>query len=141
MVEKEWNTKRETPTLQWSEIESAKEIRTGIELDQLLDQITAVVRPEFPVSVRLRAHDCEVDILLGLDSSFVYLNETKRRRYFVTIGDLYFDGVVSFSLLSQHHTEFERRHLIPMADARRVLREFFEAGKRSTSVEWEEGSY
>jgi hypothetical protein len=57
------------------------------------------------------------------------------------VGDSYADGVVSFHLLAQHHTEFERRHLIPLALARSVLREFLDTGRRSASVEWEEGSY
>jgi hypothetical protein len=130
-----------TPTLQWSESESPAEIRTGEQLDQLLDRLTATARPEFPISVRLQAHDCEADILLGLAESFVYLNEVSPTRYYITVGDSYVDGIVSFHLLGQHHTEFERRHLIPTATARRVLREFFDTGRRPMSVEWEEGSY
>ena len=130
-----------TPTLQWSESEPPAEIRTGEQLDQLLDRLTATARPEFPISVRLQAHDCEADILLGLAESFVYLNEVSQTRYYITVGDSYFDGVVSFHLLGQHHTEFERRHLIPTATARRVLRDFFDTGRRPTSVEWEEGLY
>jgi hypothetical protein len=130
-----------TPTLQWSESEPPAEVRTGEQLDQLLDGLTATARSEFPISVRLQAHDREVDILLGLPESFVYLNEVSPTRYYITVGDSYVDGVVSFHLLGQHHTEFERRHLIPAATARRVLREFFDSGHRSASVEWEEGSY
>jgi len=130
-----------TPTLQWSESEPPVEIRTGEQLDQLLDRLTATARPEFPISVRLQAHDCEADILLGLPESFVYLDEVSPTRYYITVGDSYVDGVVSFHLLGQHHTEFERRHLIPTATARRVLREFFDTGRRPTSVEWEEGLY
>lgn len=130
-----------TPTLQWTESEPPVEIRTGEQLDKLLDQLTATARPEFPISVRLQAHDFEADILLGLPESFVYLNEVSPTRYYITVGDSHLDGVVSFHLLGQHHTEFERRHLIPAATARRVLREFFDTGRRPTSVEWEEGLY
>src|SRR5689334_12035537 len=98
-----------TPTLQWSESEPPAEVRTGEQLDQLLDRLTATIRPEFPISVRLQAHDCEADILLGLPESFVYLNEVISTRYSITAGESYVDGVVSFHLLGQHHTEFERR--------------------------------
>lgn len=130
-----------TPTLQWSESEPPVEIRTGEQLEQLLDRLTAATQSAFPISVRLQAHDCEVDILLGLPESFVYLDEVSPTRYYITVGASYVDGVVSFHLLGQHHTEFERRHLIPTATARRVLREFFDTGRRPTSVEWEEGLY
>lgn len=62
-------------------------------------------------------------------------------RYFITVGDSDVDDVVGFHLLGQHHTEFERRHLIPTATARRVLREFFDTGQRPSSIDWEEGLY
>lgn len=130
-----------TPTLQWSTSEPPVEIQTGEQLDQILDRLTATAQSEFPISVRLQAHDCEADILLGLPESFVYLNEVRPMRYYVTLGDSKVDGVVSFHLLGQHHTEFERRHLIATATARRVLREFFDTGRRATSVDWEERLY
>jgi hypothetical protein len=126
-----------TPTLQWSESVPPVEVRTGQQLDQLIDQL----RPEFPISVVLHAHGCEAHILLGLPESFVYVDEVSPTRYFITVGDSYVDGGVEFHLLGQHHTEFERRHLIPLVTARRVLREFFDTGRRSEIVEWEEGLY
>ena len=131
----------DTPTLQWSGNEPPAEIHTGEQLDQLLDQLTETCRPVRVFSVRLQAHGYEADILLGLPESFVYLNEVRAFRYYITVGDARADGVVGFHLLGQHHTEFERRHLIPIATARRVLREFFETGQRPTSVDWEEGLY
>ncbi len=107
----------------------------------MLDRLTVTSRPDFPISVRLQAHGFEADILLGLQESFVYLTEVSPRRYYITVGKSYIDGVVGFHLLGQHHTEFERRHLIPLALARSVLRGFFDTGRRPTSVEWEEGLY
>ena len=93
------------------------------------------------MSVMLETRGFQAHILLGLPESFVYLDEVSPTRYFITVGDSYFDGVVGFHLFGKHHTEFERRHLIPTATARCVLREFFDTGQRPTSVEWEEGSY
>ena len=129
------------PTLQWSETEAPAEVPTSEQLDQHLDRLAATARPDFPISVRLQVHDCEADILLGLAESFVCVTELPARRYYITVGDLYLDGGVDFYLLGQHHTEFERRHLIPQATARAVFREFFQTGRRSGSVEWEEGCY
>lgn len=128
-------------TLKSSETEQPAEILTAEQLEQLLDQISATCQPDHPISVRLQAHGFEADILLGLPESFVYLDEVRPTRCFITVGDLYVDGVVGFYLFGQHHTEFERRHLIPTATARRVLREFFDTGLRSASVQWEEGHY
>ena len=130
-----------TPILRWSESEPPAEVSTGDQLDVLLDRLTANSRPDFPISVRLQAHGCEADILLGLQESFVYLTEVRPRRFYITVGDSHVDGVVGFHLLGQHHTEFERRHLIPLALARSVIREFFDTGRRPVRVEWEEGSY
>ena len=125
------------PTLQWSEGIPPVEVRTGEQLDQLLDQL----RPDFPIAVVLHAHGCQGHILLGLEESFVYLDEMTPKRYFITIGDSGANGVLGFHMLGQHRTEFERRHLIPLAAARRVLREFFDTGRRPESVQWEEGWY
>jgi hypothetical protein len=126
-----------TPTLQWSEAVPPVEVRNGEQLDQLLDQL----RPDFPISVVLHAHGCEAHVLLGLPDSFVYLDEVSPTRYFITVGDSHANGVVGFHLLGEHHTEFERRHLIPLSAARRALREFFDTGRRPESVQWEEGQY
>jgi hypothetical protein len=125
------------PTLQLSEAIPPVEVRTGEQLDQLLDQL----RPDSPIAVVLHAHGCQAHILLGLKESFVYLDEVAPKRYFITIGDSGANGVIGFHLLGQHHTEFEQRHLIPSTTARRVLREFFDTGRRPESVQWEEGWY
>jgi hypothetical protein len=129
------------PTLQWSETEPAAEVLTGDQLDRLVERLAAAARPDFPIAVRLHVHGCWVDILLGLPESFVNVNELAPRREHITVGDSDGEEVVSFYLLGQHHTEFERRHLIPLATARRVLREFFDTGRRSPTVEWEESRY
>ena len=36
------------------------------------------------------------------------------------------------------HTEIARRNLIPTSQAREIVREFFETGRRSTSVKWQQ---
>ena len=46
-------------------------------------------------------------------------------------------GVVFF-FLNTRHTEIPRHNLIPTSQAREIVREFFETGRRSTSVKWEE---
>ncbi len=129
------------PTLQWAQNVPPAEIRSREQLDELLDQTAAECRPGFPISVILQAHGFQAHILLGLPESFVYLDEVSPTRYFITVGDSHADGGVEFYLLGQHHTEFERRHLIPAETARRVLREFFDTGRKPEIIEWEEGTY
>jgi len=124
-------------TLRSAEDVPPVEVRTGEELDQLLDQL----RPDSPVSVILHAHGCEAHILLGSPESFVYIDEITPTRYYITVGDSHAKGAVGFHLLGQHHTEFERCYLIPLVTARRVLREFFETGRKPASVDWEENEY
>jgi hypothetical protein len=128
-------------TLQWSEKERSERILNGEQLEQALDRLHASADAEYPPAVVLRAFGCSVHILIGLVESFVYVDDADRYRYFVTIGNPDAEGVIGFYLLGEHHTEFERRHLIPISMARRVVREFYDTGHRSSFVQWEEGSY
>jgi hypothetical protein len=128
-------------TLQWSQEEPAAEIETGEQLDELLDQLQAKCPSDLPTAAVLRVHDCETSILIGLQESFVYIDDIGKKRYYITVGDVSSGGVVTFYLLGQHHTEFERRHLIPLATARRVAREFFDSGRLPSGVKWEEILY
>jgi len=129
------------PTLQWSEEEAPAAVVDGEHLDQLLDDLAARARPELPTAVRLRCHGCEADVLLGLPKSIVYLTELGPRHYYISLGDPSAEGTTEFYLLGVHHTEWENRHLVPLATARRVVREFFDTGKRPASMHWEEGCF
>jgi hypothetical protein len=129
------------PTLQWSEAEPPARILNGEALEQLLDKLHASADPEAPSAVVLNAFNCDVHILLGLTESFVYVDETDQFRFYITVGDQNAQGYIAFFLLGQHHTEFERRYLIPIAKARQVVREFYDTGRRSSNVQWEEGLF
>jgi hypothetical protein len=130
-----------TPHLQWTEGEPPAEILSGAHLDELLDGLAAEARPDFPTAVRLHAHECEVDVILGLANSCVYVDEPGPRQYHMSVGDPHAEGTTEFYLLGSHHTEWENRYFIPLATARRVVREFFDTGRRSASIQWEEGCY
>jgi hypothetical protein len=130
-----------TPTIQWSEAEPPAAVYTGQQLEKLLEELTWKAHPEFPIAVRLRAHDCELDILLGMPESFVFLNSPTARQSFITVGNPDATGVVGFYLFGQHHTEFERRHLISFETAKRVLCDFLTTACRTSNVIWEEQDY
>jgi hypothetical protein len=84
-------------------------------------------------------HGYEVLLGLGLLESFVHVErESGEPPYLVTLGDPAAEGELAFYLHEEHHTEIPRRYLISTSEALRIVREFFETGARSTSVEWEE---
>lgn len=125
-------------TLKRSSDEPAVEVRSARELDELLDQLASACAAEFPSVVRLSVHGYDVEIGLGLPESFVHLeHESGLPPYFTTVGDPQAEGAVSFYLFGNAHTEVLRRNLIPAAQARLVVREFFDTHSRSSQVEWE----
>ena len=124
------------PFGKYSETEPAVEINSLDELDRFVDGFEAGC--QFPVAISVEVHGYRVDLLVGHRLSFVHLTpEDFERPYFVTIGDGS-EPAVDFWLLSQHHTWFEGRHLVPKPIARQAFREYFEAGRLSSQARWEE---
>jgi len=129
------------PTLQWSEEEPPAVVATGHELDQALHKVAARCTAEHPIIVALYAHGFEVGIGLGLPMSFVNVKSWERaapESCLITVGNDRAQRGAVFFFLNKQHTEIPRRNLIPAAQARQIVREFFETGSRSTSVKWEE---
>ena len=130
-----------TSTLRWSEEEPPVTISTGHEFDQALHKVAARCTTEHPIIVALYVHDYEVGIGLGLPESFVNIKSWERgtpESSLITVGNDRAQRGADFFFLDKHHTEIPRRNLIPTAQARQIVREFFETGSRSTSVKWEE---
>jgi hypothetical protein len=128
-----------TSKLRWSASEAPADIRSCEQLDRWLDKLSAATKPEHPSIVDVCVHGYEVGIGIGLPQSFVHVErDTGEGPYMITVGDTAADGVVAFYLHGDHHTEIACRHLIPTEQAREIVREFFDTGRRSASVEWEE---
>jgi hypothetical protein len=128
-----------TATLRYAEGEAPAGVSTVEQVDRWLDRLSISTPPAHPSIVTLHVHGLEVGVGIGLPESFVHVeSESGEPPYFVTVGDGAADGVVAFYLHGWHHTEISRRHLIPAARAREVVRHVFETGQRSPSVEWEE---
>src|SRR5512134_980459 len=117
-------------SLQWSESELPMQLVSVSQLDYELDRIATATAQDLPTAVVLRLAHEEVHVLLGYSESFVYVDEPAASRYFITVGNPEAKGVIAFLLFGQHYTEFARRHLIPLASARGVVREFFKTTKR-----------
>ena len=127
-------------TLQWSEEQPHSTVSTCHELDQALHKVAAGCATKRPIIVALYAHGCQVGIGLGLPESFVNIRSWEGgtpESSLITVGkDLALHGAVFF-FLDKQHTEIPRRNLIPVTQARQIVREFFETGCRSTAVQWE----
>ncbi len=115
------------------------EVAGGKDLEDCLLSVAAKCRPALPIIAQVYVHGFEVGLGLGLPESFVHVErESGQPPYIITVGAPEAEGVVAFYLHGQHHTEIPRRNLISTPEALRVVRDFFERGSRSTSVEWEE---
>jgi hypothetical protein len=125
-------------TLRCSKDEPEIELRSSVQLDEQLDKLAAQCNADFPHVVRVTVHGYEVEIGLGLAESFVRIeHESGMPPYFTTIGNAQAEGEVAFYLFGDHPSGILRRNLIPMAQARQIIKEFFETGSRSTAVAWE----
>jgi hypothetical protein len=120
----------------WSETEPSIAIDSVEELDRFVD--FAESKTQRPTAVSVDVHGYRVDLLVGHEKSFVHMTPDDRSQpYHVTIGGLSEDGI-DFWLHSWHHTWFENRHLIAKPLAREAFREFFQTGRLSPAVEWED---
>jgi hypothetical protein len=129
------------PTLQWSEADPPTTISTCRELDQALHKVTTRCTAKRPIIVALYVHGHEVGIGLGLQESFVNIKSWERgtlESCLITVGNGQAAHGTVFFFLNKQRTEIPARNLIPTAQARQIVREFFETGRRSTGVQWAE---
>ncbi|MGA2242298.1 MAG: Imm1 family immunity protein [Verrucomicrobiota bacterium] len=130
-----------TATVQWSETEPPATVSTCHELDQALHQVAARCTPGHPIIVVIYVHGYQVGIGIGLHESFVHVKRPEPgapESCLITVGGDQAKRGVVFFFLNTRHTEIPRHNLIPTSQAREIVREFFETGRRSTSVQWEE---
>jgi hypothetical protein len=130
-----------TATVQWSETEPPATVSTCHELDQALHQVAARCSPGHPIIVVIYVHGYQLGIGIGLHESFVHVKRPEPgapESCLITVGGDQAKRGVAFFFLNTRHTEIPRHNLIPTSQAREIVREFFETGRRSTSVKWEE---
>jgi len=130
-----------TATVQWSAAEPPATVSTCHALDQALHQVAARCTPGHPIIVAIGVHGYQVGIGIGLDESFVHVKRPEPgapESCLITVGDGQAKRGAVFFFLNTHPTEIPQHNLIPTSLARGIVREFFETGRRSTSVQWEE---
>jgi Immunity protein Imm1 len=120
----------------YSDQEPPVEIETVADLDQFVEE--AELRSTIPIAISLDVHGYRADFLVGHAQSFIHLTPDEYgQTNHVTVGGPT-EGTVEFWLQGSHHTEFEARHLVDKASARAAFREFFQSGRLSTTVQWEQ---
>ena len=130
-----------TATVQWSETEPPAVVSTCHELDQALHQVAARCPPGRPIIVAIYVHGYQVRIGVGLHESFVHVEHPKSdasESCLITVGGGQAQRGIVFYFLDTRPTEIPQHNLIPTSQAREIVREFFETGRRSTNVQWEE---
>jgi immunity protein Imm1 of predicted polymorphic toxin system len=110
--------------IQWRSIIQAESIG---ELDDALDAIAREVSPEFPQAVNVtRANgDCLTIVLGAKEGSILsFISGSGDPPYFVSVGDQTANGIFTFFVEQDHHSEALTAHVIPEAQAREAVREF-----------------
>ncbi|PQO47339.1 Imm1 family immunity protein [Blastopirellula marina] len=121
--------------IQWNP-DSEAEAASIAELDSILDAIHAARRA---VMVAVGSPSNGDSLAIGLGRTVSVLNfvpGTGDPPYFSSVGADERDESVEFSFLGAP-SEFPMRNAISVDSARNAMREFFETGKLSSSIEWE----
>jgi hypothetical protein len=108
----------------WRKTEAAASIA---EMDAILDSIAKEVSPALPQAIDVaRSNGDTLSIVLGATEgsilSFVAANQDPP--YFVSLRDPTAEGIFTFYVCLDHHTEALASSVVPEAIARQVMREF-----------------
>jgi hypothetical protein len=108
----------------WRTTEAAD---TLSELDAILDRITSEVPPEMPQAVHIvrEKGDC-LTIVLGAKEGSVlqFVAASGDPPYFSSLGDPSANGVFTFYVEEDHHSEAPAQLVVSESDARAAVREF-----------------
>jgi hypothetical protein len=96
-------------------------------LDSVLDSISREVSPNQPQAIHIarRNGDC-LTIVLGDARGCVlsFIGESRDPPYFVSLGDPTAEGIVTYFVAINHHSEALAQHVVSERDARKSVREF-----------------
>ena len=126
-------------TLRFSDADPDLPISSCFELDKALRAAELRCVSGQPIIVSLFAHGHQLQIGLGRPDSFVSF---QRRGGVpvpgsIAIGDPQANRRTAFFFAGMLRTQIPARNLLPATKARQILREFYNTGNRSTTVEWE----
>ena len=110
--------------IEWQSTVSAESVG---ELDDALDAIASEVSPQYPqaVSVTRANGDCLTIVLGAKERSLLsFIAKSGDPPYFVSVGDPTANGVFTYYVEQDHHSEALTAHVIPESQARDAVREF-----------------
>ncbi len=121
---------------------STVKVHSVAELDVVLDTISKEVSPERPQAVNITRTngDC-LTIVLGAKcgSLLSFVAHSGDPPYYVSLGDATANGVFTYFVDLDHHSEALACHVISEADARQAVREFIlHPFELPTNVTWSE---
>lgn len=111
-------------------------------LDDVLDAITKDVSPEHPQAVQITRTngDC-LTIVIGSKAGSVlsFIAKSGDPPYFASLGDPMAEGIITYNVNIDHHTEALAQHIVSEAAARQAVRDFvLESPSLPKSVTWVE---
>lgn len=119
-----------------------EEVRTGSDLDALLDRVEAEAREVGkPQDVQVTVEGAgTLGIVVGADRSFLnHIPTDLNPPYMVSVGGEGGAEPFVFYVAGGHYSETLRRNTITPDAARAAVRHFLATGDLSPAVEWEEG--
>lgn len=127
-----------TPYLVWDE-DNRAEIDSVEELDRLVDRLTAEALEAVPFTVTLQVDDdTSMFIVVGRDESHMEFYSTACDPHLWSCRGPWDDDEHIEFLYRGHDSGIPKRYCVPIADARKALRQFFRTGgQRPENVEWE----
>ena len=121
---------------------SAIKVNSVEELDAALDAIAEEVSPELPQAVPItRANGDCLTIVLGAKTGSLlsFIAKSGDPPYFVSLGDPTAQGIFTYFVDFDHHSEALVRNVIPEIEARQAVREFVsQDGRLPKNVAWTE---
>jgi len=106
---------------------SKKNVETIGELDAVLDAISREVSPERPQAVDIgRANGDCLTLVIGAKSGCIlnFVAASGDPPYFASVGDPAAEGVFTFFVAEDHHSEAPAWQVVSHADARQAVHEF-----------------
>jgi len=125
--------------VQWAK-RCERKVTSLTELDALLDDLHTKHQGDRAVLVTVESPESGDSLAIGVGRDLSVLNYvpgTGDPPYFTSLGNESAKGTIVFHFMGQW-SEFSMRNAIPFDQARKAVRFFFETGKLSDKVKWEE---
>ena len=125
-----------TPHLVWHENEHA-EVHSVDELDLLIDQLTIQAQQTMPFSIELSVNnETGLLVVVGCEESHMeFYSAQSKPPILGCVGPWDDDELIVFSQRG-HYSEMYKRYCVPITEARKALRQYFQTGMRPDNIMW-----